>query len=98
MPYIKSMKITWDDNKNLANIAKHGINFNEVVTLFEAPYTTTEFDADHSTLDEPRFKLFGSVPPHGIILVIFAERVEEVYEVISARPYPGKKTQKKKKK
>ncbi len=32
------MEFEWDENKNLANIAKHKIDFNHVFSVFDDPF------------------------------------------------------------
>ena len=31
------MKFEWDENKNEANIRKHGIDFNDIPKIFDGP-------------------------------------------------------------
>lgn len=31
------MEFEWDENKNIANIQNHGIDFNDVIEIFSGP-------------------------------------------------------------
>ena len=52
------MKFEWDENKNKANIKKHGISFSEAETVFYDPLTKVAVDPDHSD-NEDRFIAVG---------------------------------------
>ena len=45
------MKVTWDETKNLANQAKHGVSFEEASTVLEDPLSYTIEDRRHSVGD-----------------------------------------------
>lgn len=79
------MKLEWDDVKNEANIKKHGIDFNDLVPLFSSGNYIVEFDSEHSTESEDRFRAKGFIQQHGFICVVFIEQVEDVIRIISAR-------------
>ena len=51
-------RIVWDDRKNKANQAKHGIGFVDASDIFFDPLALTVDDADHSW-HEFRFIAFG---------------------------------------
>ena len=38
------MECEWDENKNRANIAKHGIDFEQAKAVFDDPYLLTFVD------------------------------------------------------
>jgi uncharacterized protein len=48
----------WDNKKARANVAKHGVSFQEAATAFGDPLSLTIDDPDHST-GERRFLLLG---------------------------------------
>ena len=50
------IKFEWDDNKNKTNIEKHGISFEEAVTVFEDDEALIIVDDAHSQ-KEDRFVL-----------------------------------------
>jgi uncharacterized DUF497 family protein len=41
------MKFQWDVNKAVSNAQKHGVSFEEAVTVFEDRLATTITDPDH---------------------------------------------------
>lgn len=42
------MKFQWDLDKASSNAKKHGVSFEEAVTVFGDPLAITIFDSDHS--------------------------------------------------
>ena len=38
----------WDDTKAATNLSKHGVRFEEAMTVFNDPLAMTRFDAQHS--------------------------------------------------
>lgn len=76
-------KFTWDEDKNIENQIKHGISFEEVRCIFDGS-EEIEFDSEHSTYEEDRFKAYGRIEPHGPIVVVFIEVIEDVIRIISA--------------
>jgi uncharacterized DUF497 family protein len=47
------MQFEWDENKAASNLSKHGVTFEEAVTVFGDPLSDTVPDPDHS-LEEYR--------------------------------------------
>jgi len=64
--------VDWDENKNLDNIAKHGLAFEQAQSAFADPNRVIADDIAHSQ-DEPRFYCFGKVGD-GIATVRFTYR------------------------
>ena len=52
------MKFEWDPEKATVNLVKHGVAFEEAITVFGDPLATTVLDPDHSELEE-RFLTTG---------------------------------------
>lgn len=80
------MEFEWDDNKNIENLKKHGIAFEDVIDVFSDPYLIVEFDDEHSETED-RYIAIGYV--EDILYVVYTIReygVEEVIRLISARP------------
>jgi uncharacterized DUF497 family protein len=77
------MRFDWDPEKAKRNRAKHGISFEEAVTVFDDPLYVDFFDPEHSD-DENRFLRVGSSNQHRILLVSYTER-EGRAQMISAR-------------
>jgi len=51
-------RFSWDFEKNLSNIEKHGVSFKEAATVFLDPNATLLDDIDHAD-DEDRFNVIG---------------------------------------
>lgn len=79
-----STTFVWNEKKNAKNILKHGVDFNDAKQVFYGAYDL-EVDHEHSTEDEERYHAIGHVLSLGVIRVVFAERIENVIEIISAR-------------
>lgn len=77
------MQFEWDENKNQANIKKHGIDFETATEAFKDPKAVRRFDRAVGT--EQRFHLIGKIRGVLIILVAFTERNGNI-RLISARP------------
>ena len=78
------VEFDWDDIKEAANIKKHGVNFLEAQTVFSDPLAVTLFDEESST-DEERFLLIGHSAKARSVLVVYAEKIENLLRIISAR-------------
>ena len=48
------MTFEWDEAKAAANLAKHGVSFDDAKTVFDDPLYVDFYDPDHSA-DEPRY-------------------------------------------
>jgi uncharacterized DUF497 family protein len=81
-----ALRVEWDENKNRANIAKHGIEFAAVVAVFDDPLSLTI--PDRVTDGERRYRTIGAAV-NGVVLV--AHTLSEVFgndelvRIISAR-------------
>jgi hypothetical protein len=76
--------VEWDNPKAAANLRKHGVSFEEVVTALEDPLAVTYRDPGHSEV-EFRFLTFGLSSTGRILVVAHTER-DEAIRLISARP------------
>ena len=84
------MKFEWDPAKAAANLAKHGVSFEEAATVFRDTLSATGLDPDHS-VDEDRFVIFGVSTSGRLLVVAHTERGDTI-RVISARPAtPGER-------
>ena len=79
------MKFEWDPAKAANNIRKHGVSFDEAVTVFKDPLAFIFDDTVHSD-QEHREIIIGTSALRRMILVCFVERVEDIVRIISARP------------
>ncbi|MCP9494328.1 MAG: BrnT family toxin [Pyrinomonadaceae bacterium MAG19_C2-C3] len=77
------MNVDWDDNKADSNLSKHGIGFDDAVTVFDDPLARTRDDPDHS-VDERRFVTIGRTQSDNLIVVCHTMTDEEI-RIISAR-------------
>jgi uncharacterized DUF497 family protein len=71
----------WDDGKAASNLAKHGIDFADVLEVFEDPRALTRAD-DHP--NEERYVTFGMDRLGRVVGVVYTWRGDTV-RVISAR-------------
>ena len=53
---MEELRFEWDEKKNLINIQKHGVSFEEARTAFYDEHSKVEYDEEHS-VDEERFIL-----------------------------------------
>ena len=75
------MRFEWDDRKRRANLAKHGIDFADLASLFSGP-TITVLD-DRYDYGEFRFVTLGVL--NGIVMTVAHTETDEVIRIISAR-------------
>jgi len=73
----------WDPDKAHANLAKHGVSFEEAATAFADPLSFTRFDPDHSA-HEDRFLLLGATQSGRLVVVAHTDRGESI-RIINAR-------------
>jgi uncharacterized DUF497 family protein len=81
--YIPHMRFEWDEKKAVANLAKHGVSFEEAVTVFGDPLSDTFDDPDHSA-DEQRFLIIGA-SDRGRMLIVAHTDDGAVVRIVSAR-------------
>jgi hypothetical protein len=79
------MRFEWDPAKAVSNIRKHGVSFDEAVTVFKDPLAFIFDDTAHSE-QERREIIIGMSTVRRMLLVCFVERVEDTVRIISARP------------
>jgi uncharacterized protein len=73
----------WNIAKSEKNLKNHIISFTEAELAFEDFYAIEEFDEEHSTINEQRFKMLA-MAGEKILVVIYTLRSEN-YRIISAR-------------
>lgn len=78
------MKFQWDASKAASNLRKHGVNFDEAVTVFKDPLALIFDDEKHSE-DEHREIIIGYSTLSRLLLVCFLERQEDIVRIFSAR-------------
>ena len=76
------LEFEWDEKKNELNIKKHGIDFNDVPTMFQYPLLTgLDIRQDYG---EYRWIGIGTLR-NRVIVIIFTERTNNKIRLISAR-------------
>lgn len=78
------MKFSWDPRKADGNLRKHGIAFDEAITVFSDPLAYIFDDLEHSE-DEYREIIIGYSTLTRLLLVCFVERDKDTIRLISAR-------------
>lgn len=77
------MRFEWDPKKAKQNIGKHGISFDEAVTVFYNALSATFDDPDHS-MEEQRYITIGFSSQNHLLVVAHTEK-EDCIRIISAR-------------
>ena len=75
------VKFTWDAAKARSNLKKHGVSFEEAVTVFGDWLALLSEDA----IDAGRAILLGMSERQRLILVVHAEVDDSIIRIISAR-------------
>jgi uncharacterized protein len=84
------MEITWDDRKESANIKKHGVDFDEAVTVILNPLSMYRLNRHPSG---KRFGYIGYSDHHRALYVVTVEENDDQARILSAReaePYERK--------
>jgi len=76
------MQFEWDEEKNRLNIQKHGIDFHDVIEMFDHPMLVQADNRDD--YGEYRWVGVGMMKMHAGV-VVYTERVDDVIRIISAR-------------
>jgi len=77
------MKFQWNSEKAVSNEKKHGVSFEEAVSVFADPLAVTIDDPDHS-IGESRFLTVDQSTMQRLLVVSHTERDGQV-RLISAR-------------
>lgn len=77
-------RFIWDDEKEKANIKKHGIGFKLASRVFEDPKILEFYDDCSSSLNEDRYNVIGLIKGILIVFVVATDR-EDKMRIISAR-------------
>lgn len=79
-----SLNFEWDNHKAARNLAKHGVSFDEGMTVFDDPFYIDFYDPDHS-YEEHRYIIVGISKQQRVLVVSYTER-GDIIRLISARP------------
>ena len=77
------MQFEWDGRKAAANLSKHGVSFDEAMTIFDDPLYVDFYDPDHSS-DENRYIIIGESQQGRLLMASYTER-GGVIRLISSR-------------
>ena len=77
------MRFEWDPDKATRNVVKHGVSFDEALSVFGDPMAVTFADTDHVETED-RSRTFGASNRARVLVVVHTERREAV-RIISAR-------------
>lgn len=81
------MRFEWDPAKAASNIRKHGVSFDEAVTVFKDPLAFIFDDEAHSEEEHREIIIIiGMSTLRRMLLVCFVERVQDIVRIFSARP------------
>jgi uncharacterized DUF497 family protein len=72
----------WDEQKNAANIHKHGFDFTDAWEIFESPMLTAPDTRED--YGEERWIGIGFLRER-VVVIVFAERSDDIIRVISLR-------------
>ncbi len=79
------VQFDWSPNKARSNLKKHGVSFEEAISIFFDEYATQFFDDTHSD-DEDRFIMLGVSRKSRVLIVCHCERDGgSTIRIISAR-------------
>jgi uncharacterized DUF497 family protein len=79
------LRFDWDPRKDAANRRKHGVSFEEAVTVFSDERALLLDDPDHSA-DEDRFILLGlSASLRALVVCHCYREAKDVIRIFSAR-------------
>lgn len=73
------MEFEWDERKRATNLQKHGLDFEDVIEMFEGPLLVRRSDRD----DEQRWQTIGLL--RGIEVTVIYTMRGSVLRIISAR-------------
>src|SRR5713226_2954455 len=83
MGCLMSLEFEWDEDKAASNRKKHGVTFEEAVSVFADPLAAIFDDEVHSE-EEQREIIIGNSAKNQLVLVCFTERAGAI-RIISAR-------------
>lgn len=82
------MQFEWDEEKASANLKKHGVSFDEALTVWTDYFNIELFDHDHS-VEEGRFLILGESNSKQLLIISFTERKNRV-RISNARELTSK--------
>jgi uncharacterized DUF497 family protein len=80
---MENPEFEWDEKKEVSNLKKHSVSFDEGATIFSDPMIATIPDPDHSK-EEERYISIGISVQGRLLVVVHTERDEGI-RLISCR-------------
>ncbi len=77
------MNFEWDEDKAEQNYRRHGVHFEEAISIFNDPLAITIYDPAHSSTEE-RFVDIGYSDQERVLVVVYTER-NDIIRLISVR-------------
>jgi len=77
------MRFDWGENKAARNLSDHDVSFEEAQEVFDDDWAVVIPDDAHS-FGERRYRIIGASSQR-LLLVVYAEPVEDMIRIISAR-------------
>ena len=84
---VEDLEFEWDEDKNIGNLFKHGIDFWDAIYIWNDPLRQERYDVGHSSDSEDRWQSIG-MSRFGVLMVVYTDKVhfdECDVRVISAR-------------
>lgn len=78
------MEFEWNRAKAEQNLRKHGVTFEEAVTVFADPFELTVYDPDHSVAED-RFVSVGISASGHLLVVGYTERGSKIRVIFARR-------------
>ena len=79
------MKFEWEESKNIINIQKHHVSFEEAITVFKDIKAVLLYDENHSETED-RFNIIGISQLSKLLIVCHCYRESDtIIRIISAR-------------
>ena len=80
-----TMKFNWNPSKSVQNVKKHGVTFEEAMTVFFDPLAKIASDPDHSDI-ENRMILIGYSKKQNLLFIVHIYKEDkDTIRIISAR-------------
>ncbi len=86
------LQFEWDEAKSTANVHKHGVSFEEAITIFGDPNAITIFDAEHSGAED-RFIDIGLSVSGRVLVVVYTERGSRIRIISCRKATPAERRQ-----
>lgn len=86
------LQFEWDEAKAAGNVRKHGVSFEEAITVFGDPNTITVFDVEHSEAED-RFIDVGLSASGRVLVVVYTERGPRIRIISCRRATPAERRQ-----